>query len=519
MALAQRRSPATPSKAILKDFLFEEHYGVSRLSDELTTPDKFFWEIKNGYVSKRNWIEQRNGHDDWSADTIGASTKIRKLFEFENKTGGRTIIARGGSAWYRYDSNGNATALDSGRGSDVKGQCAQFNNELVMCDGGAPRKSDASWSVSNVGASAPSLASAVHTHNHRVIMNSDSNFLEAYCSKVDSLDFDTTGNDAIILNLSKIIPEGDRIVGFSSFGVTFLVIWLTRNIVIYDLSTVTDEISLNKVIRGLGCISYDGIIYSPDGDIWFPSESGYKSLKEVYVTQQTASIGNVTALIDPYFRSAIQSVSDKTDINGIFYRRLNHGYFTFPFASAPETWVVSKDLQESTNNKGNIAGHFTGITSYSFVERKNGDLLFGSSDGRIYKMDFGTNDNGSAISFSCKKTGLYFGNPKVFKAPKEFEMLLEASASLTAYLDYSYGTQDSFTGVQTEPIAIDVQNSYWDEALWDVSYWDAAGQKLHKSRNMLGRGKVINVELRHNTLNAQIKFPYWIFSMIFMGDK
>src|SRR3990167_2963509 len=331
MTLALRRSPATAIRANLKDFPFEEHWGVSRLSDRLTTPPNYFWQIKNAYVNKMNWIEQRNGYTSFSVNAIGATTKVRKLFEFENKTGGKTVIARGGTVWNRYVDSGNETALDTGRGSDAYGQACQFNNELIMCDGGAPRKSTAAWSVSDVGASSPTNSSACWTHNHRAVLNNDANYMEAYISKVDSLDFDTAGSDAIVLSISKIIPEGDRILGFSSFGNTFLVIWLERNIVIYDVPTTYANIQLSQVIRGVGCISYDGIIYTPDGDIWFPSQSGYKSLKTSVATNNTIDIQDMTTLLGPHYRNSLPTVSARQDINGVFYTKLNHGYFTLPF--------------------------------------------------------------------------------------------------------------------------------------------------------------------------------------------
>src|SRR3990167_2110987 len=524
MVLALRRSPGQAVRPFLKNFTYEEHYGVSRLSDRLTVPDKYFLKIKNGYINRKNWVEQRQGFEQWSTNAIGATTKIRKLFEFENKTGGRTVIGRAGTAWYRWDSAGAETSLDGSRGSDLKGQCAQFNNELLMCDGGAPRKSTAAWSVSDVGASAPSTSSAVWVHNHRVVLNDDSNYMQVYISKVDSLDFDTATSDAIILNLSKIIPGGDRVIGFGSIASTYLVIFLNRHVVIYNVPTTFADIQLYKVIF-TGCISYDGVINTPDGDIWFPSETGYKSILETAQSLNTIDIQDVTIHLGQHYRTALTSISDLTDINGVYYQRLNHAYFTLPFANNPELWVISKDLEAATNGKGNIAGEFTNITAYSFVEKKNGDLLFGSDDGLIYKMDTGTDDDGTAISFEAEKTGLYFGDPRVFKSPREFEALLEITKNLTAFLEWSFATTGLNTGLLTETISLTTQVTFWGSGVagtdpqWDVSYWDASGQELFKTRNLKGRGKVMNIRIRHATLGALMRFPYWILGVHFQGDK
>ena len=513
------KRPNSPQRSMLLDYPFETHLGVNRLGDRLSCPPDYFWQLQNCYVSKNNWIEQRNGFTRVTSAALTGTPKIRKLYEIENSSGGRTVICRGGTRWARL-SGTTWTDLDTGRGSDLYGQICQYNNEFYMADGGTLRKSTMAFSVSTISTTnVPTKVSAVHTHNHRLVINDDDNPLNVIISKVDSVDFDTSSNDAVIINIGKLIPGGDKILGYSTYLQTYLVIWLRRHIVIYNLPTVYDDISVQQVIRGTGCISFDGVI--PVGkDLWFPSETGYKKLSYVIGNPDVLDMDDVTRLIGPYFRSSLASLTDVRDINAVYYQNLDHVYFTLPFTSDHEIWVASQDLDKITKGKGNIGGGpYTGITSYSMLYTKGRVLYFGGSDGHLYQLDNGTNDNGSPITFSAQKTGLFFGNPKIFKAPREFEGLFQATADLTATLSYSYETSGLNAGNLADNITIDTQSSPWDTSLWDVSYWDASGSILFKSRNLVGRGKVMNLSVSHSTLDAQLRFRNWIVSLTMQGDK
>jgi len=514
----QRRSPTIAERTVLRDFPFEKQYGVSRLSDQLTTPPDYFYTLKNFFVSRQNFIEQRNGYQKVTTNTIGATSKIRKIYEFMNKDGAKTVIARGGEDWWRMDS-GELVSLDGSRTADAKGQCCTYDNYLIMTDGGAARKSTPTWTVSNVGNDAPTLSSLCHTHNHRLVLNNDDNLLEVYISKVDSMDFDTSADDAIVLNLSKIITDGDRIIGFSTFMNSYLVIWLKRHIVIYNVPTTFANISLQQVIHS-GCISYDGVA-EVGSDLYYPSETGIRSLAASLGTNNTMDTKDVSKHIDPYYRNSLPAISDWTDINAVYYKKLNHYYFTFPFTTLPEIWVISKDLELATGGKGNIAGHFLGINAWSFCQLETGELYFGGADGLIYRMDYGTNDDGAAIAVEATKTALYFGNSKVNKFPREFEALFIATDTLTATIEYGFGVYASIVANTIETLTINAPGVQWDadDAIWDSAEWANDGVLAFKSRNIHGHGKVMSISLKHETLDAQLKFPYWILSAFLGGDK
>jgi hypothetical protein len=227
-------------------------------------------------------------------------------------------------------------------------------------------------------------------------------------------------------------------------------------------------------------------------------------------------IKDETSLIGPYYREQIQKVSEYRDIIGVNYKALDHSIFKIPATNQTELWVISEDLKVATGGKGNIAGYFTGIDPYSFVVDATDRLLFGGSDGHLYQMDSGTNDNGTTIQIEIWKTGMYFENQSIYKKPKEFEAAIESTKSLTLNLTYDYGVFGSSSSAEQIPITIN-SGALWDIDLWDVALWGASGQVLVRSRNMLGRGKFMNLKLTHATKDAIIKIPYFIIRYFPMG--
>jgi hypothetical protein len=185
-------------------------------------------------------------------------------------------------------------------------------------------------------------------------------------------------------------------------------------------------------------------------------------------------------------------------------------------AGLTEIWVISEDLKVATGGKGNIAGHITGIDPYSWVVDSSDRFLFGGSDGHVYQMDHGSDDNGTAISIEISKTGINFGNPSIYKKPKEFEAVVETTANCKINCSYDYGIFGSVGYNDLIDVTVRV-GGLWDVDLWDVALWDATGQNLIRSRNLLGRGKFMNLKLTHAMKGAIIKIPYFILRYQNMG--
>lgn len=215
-------------------------------------------------------------------------------------------------------------------------------------------------------------------------------------------------------------------------------------------------------------------------------------------------------MIDPYWRTLVSQVTDTTQIQGCYDKTLGLFYVLFPIANNYQILVYSHDIK-------NFVGRFTyPFNVFSFRYRLSGQMLIGS-DGYVYKMNNGTDDSGTAVPWSFKMPGLYFGTPSRNKKPQEFESLLQSTTDMTFYVDYYFGLNTIQSGFLSIPISLTTTSNQWDVSLWDVSYWDQSGNTIFRTCDFLGRGRVMFLELRHATLNSKISFPWFIIRYVMEG--
>lgn len=596
----------------ISEKVFENFRGMNRRSDRLNTNEQFYFDLLNGYCKKDlssqlGFILQRDGSAKLNsvaldAPTFGTNLKVRTVFEAKWYNGGLDVIIRAGTAWGKYNGSDTFTGLDTGRADDVVGQCAMFQNQLIMVDGGIPRKSTAAYAVSNlsevnngtvtvtiatpavftklshgfvagqalrftttgalptglvvgttyyvisaglttndfevsatVGGSAvntsgsqsgthtmysfdanmPQDSTAVWVHRDKVWLNSAANPMIASFSKTNSANTGTSwtgATDAGTINLSTILPEGDTLRGFRTVGGTdsgLIALICDKYTVIFEAGANAYTFNFLQYFP-THCISINACDYIGT-DLVYPSRDSFTSLAHSTGTNDI-SVGTLSDLIEPYWRELVSQVTTVTDIQGCYDKTLGLFYVLFPITNNHQILVYSVDIK-------NFVGRYTyPFTVSSFRYRLNGDMLMGG-DGYVYVMNSGTSDDGTAIPWSFKMAGLYFGTPSRNKKPIEYESLLKSTTTMTMYLDYYFTLNTTPSNLLTITIDLTGVNVQWDLSLWDVSYWDQSGNVIFRTSDFLGRGRLMFVEMRHATLGANISFPWFLFRYILEGNN
>lgn len=116
-------------------------------------PAGFAWDIHNGYIKKDiktglGVIKQRSGIKKFN--TVDFTDICKFIYEAKWNGGGKDVIIRKGTGWYKWDGVDSFDSLDTGRTDGVRGQAVMFDNELIMADGGLLRKCTSAYSVSNL---------------------------------------------------------------------------------------------------------------------------------------------------------------------------------------------------------------------------------------------------------------------------------------------------------------------------------------------------------------------------------
>ena len=508
----------------IREELFSQFNGYNRRSDRLNTPKGFVFDILNGYIKKDlksniGIVTQRDGIAKLNSVALdsdyGSTKSIRVLFEAKWDGGGTDLIIRAGTAWGLYNGSDEFDAILTGRGDDAKGMAFMFKNEVILLDGGVPQKVTAAYAVSALSADGnmPQDSTAGWVHRDKVWLNSQAAPMKAYFCKTNSANAATswTGTtDAGFLDLSTVLPVGDTIIGFRTYGGqdSGLIAIICRNFTaIYKAGANPYDFTFIQYFPST-CLSMGAAAYIGK-DIVYPSRDVLTSLI-ASINTDNLSLKPLSDYISPYYRSLVDQVGDPEDMTGYFDKVNNFYYLTFPISNNYQTLIYSVDI-------GNFVGRWVyPVNNYSFCQRIDGTMLFGS-DSYVYIMNSGTSDDGTAISWKLALPATYFSAPHRYKKPLEIELLVQATASLTLYLDYWFGLSTLNNDLITKSLSISASASLWDEALWDVSYWDTQGNNHVRTSDIYGRGRLMFIELRHNTMDAKISIPWFLIRYLMEG--
>lgn len=483
----------------MQQTILTEFKRLDRMHNPLNMPIDSLYDIQDFYIDKTNEFVQRNGLTKFNTTAITGTPITYYVFEAKWNSGTKDIIIRAGTAWYKYDSvNSEFDSLDGSRTSNAQGQAVMFSNELIMVDGATPRKCTSAYALANLSADAsmPTDATAVHVHQKRVWLNSTANPMVAYFSKLNSAnaaDSWSATDDAGNLNLATVLPVGDTIIGYATFAEVYLVIFLKRFIVIYNVGTVATDFHLQEIIPSGAVTIYANPTIG--GDIVVPGTEGINTLRILAETEDV-NTDDLSYWVNPLYREYLVSLTSSSwkYINGGFSHSLNHYYVFFPLTAGTEAIVFSLD------HKAPVGRWVMGKKIYSFCERENGTCLVGSDSGFVYTLNSGATDSGTAIEPAIITPFYFFAGGGNYFAARELETEIEHTATFTFKLDYVYDTQAGDTLTKS------VSTNALNRTLLNVS-------------GIFGRGRGVQFKLYHTASNRQITIPRWLVRHIPEGVK
>lgn len=491
--------------------------GLNRSSSRFNMDHMFAWDILNGYADVapdgRGAIQQRQGTTKINGNQLDSGdSKCRYLTSVLWANGTEELVARIYDGWYRI-SSGNYTSLDASRTEDARGMSTMFDDNLIMVDGGTPRKSNSSHTVSDLSADAnmPTNSTAVWTHRNRVWLN-EPGTMKIYGSKVS----DATGasawstaDDSIELDLSYVLPETDEFIGFGTVASTLLVIVGKKFIVIYDAPETASTMSLYKIVK-CNPLSQQGIVPLA-GDYAICLDNGFNMLSSTE-TYERLKLDDLSSFIENLWIDQVGLETDKLDVCSILDHSTNQIYITFHNSQESNTLVYSLAIN-------NFVGRFQFYSApYSWCEDTSGIIYFGAANGDIYKIDDTVyTDDSNSFQFQWELPYLGIDNQMLYKAPREVEMMVETNTSVTMYLDYFFGENDD--EARQTSFSVSAEYSRYRESLYRSAYFRGSGRALVLNLDYVDRGKTVGVSIYHTTSGARVRIPYVLIKYILEGEK
>jgi len=292
-----------------------------------------------------------------------------------------------------------------------------------------------------------------------------------YSTLLDADDFRTTAENGAsnggFIDL-KTVWGVDDIIAIAPF-MGKLVVFGTNNIAIYDSPSIIDDMALNEVIKGVGCVSRDSVQAIGD-DLVFLSSTGLRSLgrttEKDKLPMQDLSLNIKDTLI--------RNVGQSTNVKAVYVE--NEGIYILSFVDSNITYVF--DFKHFTPNQA------PRITTWTFDNNREPaslaytelyGLLVGQKDGGLagYEGYFdsdlasnGTTVTDAAYTSSIATTWINLGQSVAASLLKRLFMVLEGGSGATLglkwYKDYS-PTSSSTTSITLNPVTTGTT------ALWGAS--------------------------------------------------
>ena len=401
--------------------------------DALTAMEPTDAFLMDNFFPNIGFVNLRKGFSSFC--NLGTSAVVEFLHEHIDASNRHQLAASNGSVY--ETSTGTASSKGSGFGSN-RWHAVNFKAKSILVNGtDTPQQYDGSTlsaaTYTGTGLTATNLV-GVLVHKERL-----------YFWENASQDFWYGGNQSVTgtltkFQLSMVGTKGGTIVGMETWSIDggagpddVLCIFLSGGeVVIYSGSDPGDASAWFIVGQyRIGQPVHRRAIVKFGADIAVVTRDGYVALSRVLKSSQTEY---PITLSDKIKDAAVNAVTDYFSNFGWQiqpYPRGNYLLINVP--------VSSTEYQQHVMNTA--TGAWCRFKSQNAIcwSLLSGSLYFGSTDGKIYKADSGTSDNGSDITGDVYQAWNYFGTPNLKRFTGinfQFESLFTVSFSYYLNKDY-----------------------------------------------------------------------------------
>jgi hypothetical protein len=204
-----------------------------------------------------------------------------------------------------------------------------------------------------------------------------------------------TGGTSGTLDINRVWPNGaDNISGLAAHN-NFLIIFGSRQILVYSGATTPSSITLYDTVGGIGCIARDSI-QNTGKDVLFLSNSGVRSFARTIV-EKSAPLGDLSKNVRT---DLINIINGETlaNVKSVYSEKEAFYLLTLPSVKEVYCFDTRVQLQDGSFR----VTTWDSIEPSSLLSRRNGDLLIGKigyiglystylDDSASYRMLYYTN--------------------------------------------------------------------------------------------------------------------------------
>lgn len=312
----------------------------------------------------------------------------------------------------------------------------------------------------------------------------------------DTLTFQKwTAGSSGSLNLYGVWPQGgDEIVALAAHN-NFLIIFGSKQILIYSGAATPSTMVLSDAISNAGIVGRDCVQATPD-DLAYLSRGGLRSIKRT-IQEKSAPIVTLSKNINDDIIRYIGNETTGATIKSIYVPSTSYLLFTFVESDITYCFDTRSPLQDGSYR----ATTWTGITPSCYCYSLTNKLYFGQP-GYIALLG-GYQDNGASYRMSYYTSWVDFGDPIKTSILKKIAVTLFGAAS--QIFTYKWGF-DYVSQIRSEQVTLTsvATISYYDVSEYNIGEYDTGASVNVVTANAGGSGKVIQAGIEADVSGVQI---------------
>ena len=312
---------------------------------------------------------------------------------------------------------------------------------------------------------------------------SENPFTIFYSDLLDTTNFNS--DNAGILDISSVVGNNDTIVGMAQHN-DFLVIFCKDNIVIYKGAENPDNMSLEDVITGVGCLSRDSI-KATGTDLIFMSKSGVRSLTRT-IQEKSMPMRELTLNMRDELTEWIRYENNPENIRAGYCEDNAYYLITLPL-NRKMIYIDLRMPMENGSARCTTWSLSDGTLFNSFFDdNKTGQFLMGVPGGVAYYT--GNTDNGNSYDITYRSAASDLGGEgqTITKIGKRATLTIEGAKQQDFTMSYGYDyTRNPRKVVVDRDLGTGIFPKYAvPTSLYGKSKYSSVGIGVHRIKIPLG---------------------------------
>lgn len=319
------------------------------------------------------------------------------------------------------------------------------------------------------------------------------------------------GTDAVTGTLTKFVLSGQgnaggKLVGFATITSDggdgpddlFAFFMSSGDVILYSGSDPGDSSWTRIGVFQAGPLAASGSCRKIGSDIVVINQDGFIPLTRVFPFGRNVSARQtISDKISNAATFAVQRYASNNGWDIILYPKGDKLIFNVPRSA-------TRFDQYVMNINTGAWCRFRGWNGQTFCVMGN-NLYYGSTDGKIYQADTGTNDADAAISSDVQTAWNYFGDRSRLKRFTMCRPIFRSEADTGALMALGVDFDSSIptNTLTANPVS---QPAIWDQAIWDQAIWADSLRTSRSWQALNGLGYCASLRLRVGVSDQQVRW-------------